>query len=303
MKHEKITVPVTLANADVTEMSQTDQLKARSEGLFYVDDGGRREPFALALDAMTKGNAETISDAAKEIAKHFGIYKQRERNESGGKTGDYIFMVRVKCPAGGELTAAQWAALDAAADRYADGTLRLTSREGLQFHFVSGRKLAALIRHLNADCRDGGYRLTTLGACGDVNRNTMCSPIDDLDSDLPLDSRSLAHVPQHAGRQVVAQAVMSPVVARFGGEEAGRLGVKVRDRRAEVLDPSAPRRAGQIVNSIRAFVKKHAPQLELADPAKVVGRAVGLAEPMVVKHGVSLLLEPSGTAACRSSTS
>ncbi|MBI3145805.1 MAG: PAS domain S-box protein [Pseudogulbenkiania sp.] len=58
------------------------------------------------------------------------------------------------------------------------------------------------------------------------------------------------------------------------------------------------RRAGQIVNSIRAFVKKHAPQLELADPAKVVGRAVGLAEPMVVKHGVSLLLEPS-VAACR----
>ena len=53
------------------------------------------------------------------------------------------------------------------------------------------------------------------------------------------------------------------------------------------------RRAGQIVNSIRAFVKKHAPQLELADPAKVVGRAIGLAEPMVVKHGVSLLLQPS----------
>ncbi|BAK77831.1 multi-sensor signal transduction histidine kinase [Pseudogulbenkiania sp. NH8B] len=53
------------------------------------------------------------------------------------------------------------------------------------------------------------------------------------------------------------------------------------------------RRAGQIVNSIRAFVKKHAPQLELADPAKVVGRAIGLAEPMVVKHGVNLLLQPS----------
>ena len=193
MKRENISMPVTLLTADVTRMSQTDQIKAASDGLFYITEGHQKKPFALELDELTAASIETISEAAKEIAKHFGIYKQRERDASGGKTGDYIFMVRVKNPAGGELSAQQWIALDEAAERFANGTLRLTSREGIQFHFVHGHNLAALIRHLNGEYRDRGCRLTTLGACGDVNRNTMCSPVDDLDRDLPLDSRTLAH--------------------------------------------------------------------------------------------------------------
>jgi sulfite reductase (ferredoxin) len=184
--------PVTLVNAELDEMSANERLKVASEGLFFVLEGETRLPFAHELDALTAGDAETLSDTAKEIAKHFGFYKQRVRDESGGKTGDYIFMVRVKNPAGGELSPEQWLALDEAADRYADGTLRLTSRQGIQFHFVYGRHLAALIRHLNANYRDRGCRISTLGACGDVSRNVMCSPIDDLDAELPLDSHALA---------------------------------------------------------------------------------------------------------------
>lgn len=53
------------------------------------------------------------------------------------------------------------------------------------------------------------------------------------------------------------------------------------------------KRAGQIVNSIRAFVKKHAPQLELCDPDLAVRRAVALAQPMADKYGMQLVLEPS----------
>jgi len=191
--HEGAGSPVTLLTADVAAMSQTDRLKAHSEGLFFIATPEGKKPFAVELDELTAGGIETISEAAKEIAKHFGVYKQRERDASGGKTGDFIFMVRVKNPAGGELTAEQWIALDRAADRYANGTLRLTARQGIQFHFVRGCNLAALIRHLNAEYRDNGCHLTTLGACGDVNRNTMCSPVDDLDAALPLDSRALAH--------------------------------------------------------------------------------------------------------------
>src|SRR5258708_36390189 len=101
-------------------------------------------------------------------------------------------MVRVKIPEG-ELTPAQWLALDAAADHYADSSLRLTARQGVQFHYVRGHNLSALIQHINASLSDNGYQLTTLGACGDVNRNTVASPIDDLDAELPLDSRELAH--------------------------------------------------------------------------------------------------------------
>ncbi len=185
--------PVTLDNASAAEMSTVERLKQSSEGLFYVHSTHEsRHTMRSEIDALSARQAETISEHAKEISKHFGIYKQRERNESGKKDGDFIFMVRVKIPAG-ELTPAQWLALDAAADDYADGSLRLTARQGVQFHYVRGHNLSSLIREINASVSDNGYQLTTLGACGDVNRNTVASPIDDLDAELPLDSHELAH--------------------------------------------------------------------------------------------------------------
>ena len=80
--------------------------------------------------------------------KFFGFYRQQERDARGKKSGDQIFMVRIKNPAGGELGPRQWAALDEAADRFGDGTLRITSRQGIQYHYVYGPKLAPLVRHL-----------------------------------------------------------------------------------------------------------------------------------------------------------
>jgi sulfite reductase (ferredoxin) len=193
-KHPHRAHLVTLANAGVAEMSTVERLKHASEGLFYVQSThASRHTMRSEIDALSARQAETITEHAKEIAKNFGIYKQRERNESGKKDGDFIFMVRVKNPAGGELTPAQWLALDAAAERYADGSIRLTARQGVQFHYVRGHNLHPLIRHINSTHSDNGYQLTTLGACGDVNRNTVASPIDDLDAELPLDSRELAH--------------------------------------------------------------------------------------------------------------
>jgi sulfite reductase (ferredoxin) len=186
--------PVTLSNSTAHHMSKVEHLKHASEGLFYVQvPSSGRHTFASEIEALSAREAETISEQAKEISKTFGIYKQRVRNESGKKDGDFIFMVRVKNPAGGELTGEQWLALDDASDRYGDGSLRLTSRQGIQFHHVRGENLHPLIRAINTSVRTNGYQLTTLGACGDVNRNTVASPIDDLDRELPLDSHRLAH--------------------------------------------------------------------------------------------------------------
>jgi sulfite reductase (ferredoxin) len=192
-KHHRDHLPVTLESSSAAEMSTVERLKQSSEGLFYVHSTHEsRHTMRSEIDALSARQAETISEHAKEISKHFGIYKQRERNESGKKDGDFIFMVRVKIPAG-ELRPAQWLALDAAADLYADGSIRLTARQGVQFHYVRGHNLSALIRHINTSQGDSGYQLTTLGACGDLNRNTVASPIDDLDAELPLDSHELAH--------------------------------------------------------------------------------------------------------------
>jgi sulfite reductase (ferredoxin) len=182
--------PVTLKSADLGAMSKVDKLKSASGGLFWVA-GREKHSFASEIDALSRGEAETIGNEAKELSKFFGIYKQQERVE-GRKSGDYIFMLRLRVPSGGEFSPAQWAAVDEAADRFADSTLRLTSRQGIQFHYVRGKDLGPLMRHLTREYEHHGYEMSTLGACGDVNRNTMCAPADDLDPEQPMESRELA---------------------------------------------------------------------------------------------------------------
>jgi sulfite reductase (ferredoxin) len=194
--------PVTLRDSDLSQMSKPEKLKANSEGLFWVA-GRERHSFASEIDALTRGEAETLGNDAKEISKTFGIYKQQVRIE-GRKSGGYIFMVRLRCPAGGEISPEQWQALDTASDRFADGTLRLTTRQSIQYHHIPAKQLGPLIRFLNGEYRDRGYKISTLSACGDVNRNTMASPIDDIDPELPLRSRELAHEIAHALAPVAA---------------------------------------------------------------------------------------------------
>jgi sulfite reductase (ferredoxin) len=180
---------ISLKTAELAAMSKNERLKTGSQGLFWV---AGRDPhsFGDELDAMTRGEKDTIGGDAKELSKFFGIYKQQERIE-GRKAGSQIFMVRLRVPSGGEFSPAQWAAVDETADRYADGTIRITTRQGIQFHRIPGRELGALIRWLAQEYEHRGYEMSTLGACGDVNRNTMCSPVDDLYADLPLGSREL----------------------------------------------------------------------------------------------------------------
>jgi sulfite reductase (ferredoxin) len=177
MAREEPAAPATLLSSDLTQMSANERIKVESKGLFYVSDREGRHTFRDEIEALGRGEQETISSTAKELSKFFGIYKQQGRGARGKKTKDYFFMVRCKIPAGGRLSARQWAALDDAADAFGDGTLRITARQGIQFHHVYGPKLAPLVRHLNRRYRDQA----TLGACGDVNRNVMTSPIDDLD--------------------------------------------------------------------------------------------------------------------------
>jgi sulfite reductase (NADPH) hemoprotein beta-component len=82
----------------------------------------------------------------------------------------YSFMIRVRVP-GGIATPAQWLALDELAQEYGNKTMRLTSRQAFQFHGVAKGNLKNTIHGINESLLD------TIAACGDVNRNVMCSPI------------------------------------------------------------------------------------------------------------------------------
>jgi sulfite reductase (ferredoxin) len=188
-RDEPVSPVVSLASGELAAMSKNERLKTASRGLFFVaGPKGEVHAFGSEIDALEKGEAETLSNEAKELSKFFGIYKQQARGERGKKTDDYFFMVRIKAPAGGDFSPEQWAALDEAAEKFADGTLRITSRQGIQYHHVYGPQLAPLVRFLNRHYRDAA----TLGACGDVNRNVMCSPIEGLDPEHPTGGKQLA---------------------------------------------------------------------------------------------------------------
>ncbi len=132
--------------------------------------------------------AETLGSGATHfghddthLLKFHGTYQQDARDlrrdrEATGQDKAYSFMVRVAIPAGA-ITAAQYLALESIADRHANGTLRITTRQGFQFHGVLKADLKATIAAINHEL------LTTLAACGDVERNVMgCSaPLADAD--------------------------------------------------------------------------------------------------------------------------
>ncbi|HVH06502.1 MAG TPA: NADPH-dependent assimilatory sulfite reductase hemoprotein subunit [Myxococcota bacterium] len=187
MASEQADTPVTLLNSDLSNMSANERIKVESKGLVYIADKAGTHTFRDEIDALDRGEP-TISGTAKELSKFFGIYKQQARGERGKKTDDYFFMLRLRIPAGGRLDAKQWAALDDAAERFADGTIRITSRQSIQYHHVYGPSLAPLVRHLNRSYRGNA----TIAACGDVNRNVMTSPLDEIDPQYEPRSTELA---------------------------------------------------------------------------------------------------------------
>jgi hypothetical protein len=76
-----------LKTASLDQLSKNERLKAESEGLFWVA-GAEKHSFRSEIDAMARGEAETIGNEAKELSKFFGIYKQQERSAGGKRDGD-----------------------------------------------------------------------------------------------------------------------------------------------------------------------------------------------------------------------
>jgi sulfite reductase (ferredoxin) len=120
--------------------------------------------------------ADHFEDDTTQLLKVHGIYQQddrdvrRAKNDDGTPRGKYwMCMVRTRIP-GGRLTAKQFLAELDICDRLGNGTTRLTSRQGIQHHGVLNRNLKQVVREINE------IQLTTLAACGDVNRNTMSCP-------------------------------------------------------------------------------------------------------------------------------
>jgi sulfite reductase (ferredoxin) len=152
-----VKTPVSLPATD-RKSSKVEALKERSHAL--------REPVATEISQDTTH----FSEDGIQILKFHGSYQQDNRdNRIKGQEKDYQFMLRTRNP-GGFLPPQLYLALDDLASQYGNQTLRVTTRQGIQLHGILKRNLktaiATIIRNMGS----------TLGACGDLNRNVMAPP-------------------------------------------------------------------------------------------------------------------------------
>ncbi|WP_318503472.1 assimilatory sulfite reductase (NADPH) hemoprotein subunit [Bacillus sp. T3] len=123
----------------------------------------------VMLDRISAG----IPEDDNRLMKHHGSYLQDDRdlrNERAKQKLEpaYQFMLRVRLP-GGVATPNQWLVMDELADKYGNGTLKLTTRETFQMHGILKWNMKSTIQEINSALMD------TIAACGDVNRNVMCA--------------------------------------------------------------------------------------------------------------------------------
>lgn len=159
--------------------SKVEFVKATSHGL---------------MDSLDKEVGDTsqarLSEVAAQILKFHGSYQQEDRDQRAarrqkGQERAWQFMVRTKFP-GGRLTAEQYLLADELATSLGNNTLRVTTRQDIQFHGVGKAKLKRLIKALNERW------ITTYGACGDVARNVLTCPVADLVPGHGVDLQALA---------------------------------------------------------------------------------------------------------------
>ncbi|MDK2411855.1 sulfite reductase, ferredoxin dependent [Aphanizomenon sp. PH219] len=125
-----------------------------------------REPVATEILQDTTH----FTEDAIQILKFHGSYQQDNRdNRVKGQEKDYQMMLRTKNP-GGLVPPELYLALDKLADEYGNHTLRATTRQGFQLHGILKKNLKAAIATIVENLG------STLGACGDINRNVMAPP-------------------------------------------------------------------------------------------------------------------------------
>ena len=155
MVKQKLTAP---------EGTPSDVERIKSESNFLR--GTLKE---VMLDRISAG----IPDDDNRLMKHHGSYLQDDRDLRNERQKQklepaYQFMLRIRLP-GGVATPSQWLVMDELADKNGNGTLKLTTRQTFQMHGILKWNMKNTIQEIHATLLD------TIAACGDVNRNVLCT--------------------------------------------------------------------------------------------------------------------------------
>ena len=150
--------------------SQAPQKLHKNEGIKEKSNYLR----GTILEGLADMSTGSISAEDQQLTKFHGVYQQDDRdvrNERRKHKLDkaYSFLARIGLP-GGVCTPDQWIVVNDLANFCAFNTLKLTTRQAFQLHGILKGNLKNTIKA----CNDAA--MTTLAACGDVNRNTMCNP-------------------------------------------------------------------------------------------------------------------------------
>ncbi|ARK24264.1 sulfite reductase subunit beta [Sporosarcina sp. P37] len=150
----------------------------------HIQDGPPSdvEEIKIESDYLRGSLIETMNDSISagipgddnRLMKFHGSYLQDDRDLRTERQRQklepaYQFMIRVRTPAG-FATPKQWLVMDELAHKYGNGTLKLTTRQAFQMHGILKWNMKKNIQEMNEALLD------SIAACGDVNRNVMCSP-------------------------------------------------------------------------------------------------------------------------------
>jgi sulfite reductase (NADPH) hemoprotein beta-component len=149
-------------------MADTDQ-RSRNE---HIKEASRYLRGTLA-EGLAEDTTASITEDDAQLVKFHGMYLQDDRDLRGERMRKkmekaFAFMIRVRI-SGGVLNPEQWQALDRVARLYANGTMRITTRQTIQLHGIIKFNLRETLRAIDKEL------LSTIAACGDVNRNVMCN--------------------------------------------------------------------------------------------------------------------------------
>lgn len=127
------------------------------------------------LEGLADTSTGAISASDQQLTKFHGTYMQddrdvRDERKAQGLEPAYSFMIRCRL-AGGVATPKQWIQMDDISTALGNETMKLTTRQTFQFHGVIKGKLRPAMQAINQAL------MTTIAACGDVNRNVMCSSL------------------------------------------------------------------------------------------------------------------------------
>ncbi|KAK3319224.1 thiamine diphosphate-binding protein [Apodospora peruviana] len=127
------------------------------------------------VEGLNNTSTGALSPEDGQLTKFHGTYQQddrdiRDERKAQGLEPAYSFMIRCRLP-GGVSTPKQWIQMDDISNELGNETMKLTTRQTFQFHGVVKGKLKPAMQAINRAL------MTTIAACGDVNRNVMCSPL------------------------------------------------------------------------------------------------------------------------------